>query len=140
MELKPELGKYLGITNDEGIEGTRYFAIYINLLKMFEEPWFKEFRSEKKYNIEWIKRFLDDLLRSEWRDAIADEWQKPEKRLSLRCAIIGALKDVGVIKGSYRAISMSINLKDEQIDTLAKYMGYGKNLPFFEWIDSYVKG
>lgn len=140
VELKPELGKYLGITNDEGIEGTRYFAIYINLLKMFEEPWFKEFRSDKKYNMEWIKRFLDDLLRSEWRDAIADEWQKPEKRLSLRCAIIGALKDVGVIKGSYRAISMSINLKDEQIDTLAKYMGYGKNLPFFEWIDSYVKG
>ena len=140
VELKPELGKYLGITNDEGIEGTKYYAIYINLLKMFEKPWFKEYRSDKKYNLQWIEQFLNDLLRSEWRDAIADDWQKPEKRLSLKCSIIGALKDVGIINGSYRAIAMSMNLKDEQIDTLAKYMGYGKNLPFFEWIDSYVKG
>jgi hypothetical protein len=74
VELKPELGKYLPNTSDESLEGTNYFAIYINLLKMFEEPWFKEFRSDKKYSLKWIEKFLDNLLRSEWRDEIADEW------------------------------------------------------------------
>ena len=28
---------------------------------MFEEPWFKEFRSDKKYSLKWIEKFLDNL-------------------------------------------------------------------------------
>ena len=48
VELKPELGKYLGMTSDESIEGTRYFAIYINMVEMFRRDWFEKYRSSKK--------------------------------------------------------------------------------------------
>lgn len=138
--LKPELGKYLGITNDEGIEGSRYFAIYINLLKMFEKPWFKEYRSDKKYNLEWIKQFLDDLLRSEWRDAIADDWYKPGKIMLIKGNIIGCLKEAGLLNGSDLSIASAV-VKDEDIDdkSFAVYLGRGKKKPFCEWICNYVK-
>ncbi|MBR4730380.1 MAG: hypothetical protein IK075_09020 [Prevotella sp.] len=137
--LRPELGKYLGISNDEGIEGSRYFAIYINLLKMFEKPWFKEFRSDKKYNLEWIERFLNDLLRSEWRDAIADEWQKPGKVLSVQGNIIGCLIKADVINGSDLSVASAIiNGTDRENKTFATYMGRGKREPYCDWICKYI--
>ena len=135
---KPELGKYLGITNDEGIEGTKYFGIYINLLKMFEEPWFKEFRSDKKYNVQWIDQFLDDLLRSEWRDEIADEWKT--KSLFVKGCVIGCIKEAGIISGSDLSIASEI-VKSEDFDdkSFAVYIGRGKKKTYCEWFCNYVK-
>jgi hypothetical protein len=137
--LKPELGKYMGISNDEGIEGSRYFAIYINLLKMFEKPWFKEYRSDKKYNLKWINQFFDDLLRSEWRDEIADEWYKPDKVLSVQGHIIGCLIKAGVINGSDLSVASAIiKGTDRENKTFATYMGRGKRESYCNWICKYT--
>lgn len=136
---KPELGKYLGITNDEGIESSRYFAIYINLMKMFEKPWFKEYRSDKKYNLKWINQFFDDLLRSEWRDEIADEWYKPDKVLSVQGHIIGCLIKAGVINGSDLSVASAIiKGTDRENKTFATYMGRGKRESYCNWICKYT--
>ena len=145
VRLKPELGKYLGITNDEGIEGTKYYAIYINLLKMFEEPWFKEFRSDKKYNLKWIEQFLNNLLRSEWRDEIADEWYKPDKKKTVLGYIIGCLITAGVLVGSDSAIASTvvnyIKFDDKVIvgKTIAINFGKGRKKGYCDWICDYVK-
>ena len=138
VRLNPELGKYLGITNDEGIEGTKYFGIYINLLKMFEEPWFKEFRSDKKYTLKWIEQFLHDLLKSEWRDKIADEWKN--KSLFIKGCIIGCMKEAGIISGSDLSIASEI-VKSEDFDdkSFAVYIGRGKKKAYCEWVCNYVK-
>ena len=138
VRLKPELGKYLGITNDEGIEGSRYFSIYINLLKMFEKPWFKEYRSDKKYNLQWIDQFLNDLLRSEWRNEIADEWKN--KPLFVKGCIIGCMKEAGIISSSDLSIASEI-VKDEDFDdkSFAVYIGRGKKKTYCEWFCNYVK-
>ena len=139
VELKPELGKYLPNTSDESLEGTNYFAIYINLLKMFEEPWFKEFRSDKKYSLKWIEQFLNDLLKSEWRDKIADDWYKPDKAPSVQGNIIGCLKKAGVINGSNTGIASAI-IKGtyRENKTFATYMGRGKEEPYCDWICKYI--
>ena len=145
VRLNPELGKYLGLSSDEGIEGTRYFGIYINLLKMFEEPWFKEFRSDKKYSLKWIEQFLDDLLRSEWRDEIADEWYKPDKKKTVLGYVIGCLKSAGVLKGSDSAIASAvvkyIKFDDKELDgkAFATYIGKGRKTGYCDWICKYVK-
>jgi hypothetical protein len=145
VRLNPELGKYLGLSNDEGVEGTKYFGIYINLLKMFEEPWFKEFRSDKKYSLKWIDQFLNDLLRSEWRDEIADEWYKPDKKKTVLGYVIGCLKSAGVLKGSDSAIAFAvvkyIKFDDKEIDgkAFATYFGKGRKEGYFDWICEYVK-
>lgn len=136
--MKPELGEYLPVADDEGIEGSRYFAIYINLLKMFEKPWFKEFRSDKNYNLQWIEQFLNDLLRSEWRDEIADEWKN--KNLFVKGCIIGCMKEAGLISGSDLSIASAIINGDEKDNkTFAIYMGKGKKRGFCNWIREYVR-
>ena len=56
----------------------------------------------------------------------------------LQCMIIGALKDAGVIKGSYSAIAKLLDIDGENPATLAKYIGMGKKQPFAEWINNYV--
>ena len=138
VELKPELGKYLPNTSDESLEGTNYFAIYINLLKMFEEPWFKEFRSDKKYSLKWIEQFLNDLLKSEWRDEIADEWKN--KSLFVKGCIIGCMKEAGIISGSDLSIATAIINGDEKDNkTFAIYMGKGKKRSFCKWICEYLR-
>ena len=138
VELKPELGKYLPNTSDESLEGTNCFAIYINLLKMFEEPWFKEFRSDKKYSLKWIEQFLNDLMRSEWRDEIADEWKN--KSLFIKGCIIGCMKEAGIINGSDLSIASEI-VKSEDFDdkSFAVYIGRGKKKVYCEWVCNYVK-
>jgi hypothetical protein len=140
VELKPELGKYLGISGDESIEGTKYFAIYINMVKMFERDWFERFSSGNQYNLKWIKRFMNDLLRSEWRDDIADDWYKPDKVLSVKGNIIGCLKKAGLLNGSDLSIASAIINGDERDHkTFAIYMGKGKKMPYCDWICDYVR-
>lgn len=135
---KPELEKYLVGTNDEGVEGTRYFAVYIHLLKIFEQPWFNEFRSDKRYTLKWVEEFLDDLLRSEWRDEIADEWRN--KSLIMKGCIIGCMKEAGIINGSDLSIASAIINGDEKDNkTFAIYMGKGKKKGFCTWICDYVR-
>lgn len=145
VELKPELGKYLPNTSDESLEGTNYFAIYINLLKMFEEPWFKEFRSDKKYSLKWIEQFLNDLMRSEWRDEIADEWYKPDMKKSVLGYIIGCLITAGVLEGSDSAIGSAVvrHIKFDEKAIMGKTMainfGKGRKKGYCDWICDYVK-
>lgn len=145
VRLNPELGKYLGLSNEEGIEGTKYFGIYINLLKMFEESWYKEFRSDKKYSLKWIEQFLNDLMRSEWRDKIANDWYKPDKKKTVLGYIIGCLISAGVLEGSDSAIATAvvkhINFDNKAIvgKTIAINFGKGRKKGYCEWICDYVK-
>ena len=62
-----------------------------------------------------------------------------EKRLTLKCMVVGVLKDVGVLKGSYNQIAKLMDMNEENPATLAKYMGLGKKQAFAEWIEGYVK-
>ena len=139
VEKKRELGKFLGLTSDESLEGTRYFAFARSMETLLHQEWFVDLRTDKKYDLTWIKQFLNDLMHSQWRDVIIEEWEEADKRLMLKYAIVGSLKDAGVIGGSYRSIVKNMNLEEGEIDTLAKYLGYGKKLPYYDWICSYVK-
>ena len=120
-------------------------GIYINLLKMFEESWYKEFRSDKKYSLKWIEQFLNDLMRSEWRDKIANDWYKPDKKKTVLGYIIGCLISAGVLEGSDSAIATAvvkhINFDNKAIvgKTIAINFGKGRKKGYCEWICDYVK-
>ena len=54
--------------------------------------------------------------------------------------IIGAIKDAGVLNATYQTIAERMDMGSElPYSTLAQYMGYGKDQPFFDWICEYVK-
>ena len=60
------------------------------------------------------------------------------KRLQVKFAFIGALKDVGVLNCSYNALASNFTVTGIDSATLAKYMGYGKKKNYFEWLKQYV--
>ena len=118
-----------------------YFAPAKNLKVLLTEEWFGMLTAdEKRFTTKWLHGFVDALMASEWRDQIASGWTVADKRLGLKCMIIGLLKDAGVIRGSYNSIAKLLDMDNENPATLAKYMGMGKKQPYAEWIADYVKG
>jgi len=123
------------IQQDEPIE-LNYFAPTKNLKRLLTQEWFRVLSTDdKKYNEEWVEAFVDALMASPWREHIAREWAVKDRRLTLKCMIIGVLKDVGVLKGSYKFVARQLEMDDENPATLAKYMGMGKKQPFASWIE-----
>ena len=85
-----------------------------------------------------MEQFLDNLLRSEYRDEIADEWKN--KSLFVKGCIIGCMKEAGIISGSDLSIATAIINGDEKDNkTFAIYMGKGKKRSFCKWICEYLR-
>ena len=102
----------------------------------------------KKYNAEWLDNYMTALMNSKHKDAIVAEWGDDTTRKQVYCAILGALKDKGVYKGSYEAMARMIydgdsdeTEKDKKRNerTLAKYIGDGKHHIIGEWTATYEK-
>ena len=102
----------------------------------------------KKYNAEWLDNYMTALMNSKHKDAIVAEWGDDTTRKQVYCAILGALKDKGVYKGSYEAMARMIYEGDsDEIEkdkkrnerTLAKYIGDGKHHIIGEWTATYEK-
>lgn len=107
----------------------------------------------KKYNAEWLDSYMTALMDSKHKDEIATEWADDTTRKQVYCAILGALKDKGVYKGSYAALSKMIydgNPKEEtdeekkkqmvtDLRTLEKYIGNGKKHIIGKWTATYEK-
>ena len=135
VKMKPELAQYL-TTN----ESPNVFGIVNSLTRLMQQDWFNDYRTDKQYNAAWIEKFLGNLMRSEWGHVILLEWENARKRPKLKCKIIGAIKDAGILKSDYQTIAEKMDMGNNlPAETHANYMGYGKAQPYFEWICDYVK-
>ncbi len=116
-----------------------YFAPTKNLKVLLSEEWFGVLTTdEQRYGQQWREQFVDALMKSPWGEQIARDWAVGVKRLTLKCMLIGCLKDAGVLKGSYNQIAKLVDMDGENPATLAKYMGMGKKQSFAAWIDEKV--
>lgn len=121
-------------------EPLNFFAPSKHLKVLLADEWFSLLTTnEGRYNQEWTDGFVEALMHSEWGEQIARDWTVKEKRLTLKCMIVGVLKDAGVLKGSYNQIAKLLDLDGENPATLAKYLGMGKKQGYTEWITEYVK-
>lgn len=135
VKLKPELAHYLNKR-----EETNTFGIVNSLTRLIQQPWFKEFRTDPKYDDAWIEKFVSALLASEHRQTLLDIWQVAKKRQNLKSNIIGCLKMAGVIDGSDLGIATALlNGTKKENTNFANYMGRGKKMVFCDWICDYVK-
>lgn len=117
-----------------------YFAPKKALQSMLNDAWFDSVSVDKrKYNMKWRQSLVEHLMRSNYAKDIATEWAKEGKRLQVRCAFVGALKDVGVLAGSYNSIALKLGVNDIDAASVAKYMGYGKKKSYYEWLKLYVR-
>ena len=135
VKLKPELAKYLN-----KVEDANTFGIVNSLTRLMQQAWFKEFRTDKKYDAAWIEKFVSDLLASEYQQELLTIWQVAKKRQNLKSYIIGCLNKAGVIKGSNLGIATALlNGSIKENTNFANYMGRGKKMVFCDWICNYVK-
>ena len=120
-------------------EEPNYFQTGRFLKRILNEDWFDELRTHQRYTHKWREAMVDALLESEWKDTVAEAWEDKGKRETLKCYIVGALKDAGVIKGKYDAIAKRMGY-EEDYRTYSRYLGRGKQQPYYDWIYDYVNG
>lgn len=124
--------------------GLNYFAPKRNLQDLLAMEWFDKVSTDKKrFTVEWRNQLIEDLMKSEYRDKIAEAWSKKDMRLQVKGRIMGALSAAGALKKSALAIARiyygtgANNTKE--VKTLAKYMGDSRKEYYTDWIVDYVK-
>ena len=124
--------------------GVNYFAPKKNLQVLLCLEWFdKVSKDKKKYSVAWRERLIEDLMRSEYRDEIAESWSKADQRLQTKGHVMGALMAAGVFSKKALAIARIYYGTGEEntkeVKTLAKYMGDSRKEYYADWIVEYVK-
>ena len=123
-------------------EELNFFAPTNSLQLLLKQSWFAEARSDEKYTDEWTDAFVEALMGSEYGEGIAREWNnggRLDRCTQIKGYLLGLLKDAGVLKGSYDAIASKVNLMDKP-RTFSRYMSNGKQQPYAQWVEGYVKG
>jgi hypothetical protein len=140
VELKPELSKYLMNENNslQSLENTKYFAPYFHIKEMLKGEWFKNLRTDARYNDIWADAFAEALMRSEYGNQIADAWK--EKANQVKGYVIGCLKEAGVIKSSISNDSIAkVAGIMEKSRTFGKYIGKeSQEQPYANWIKKHA--
>ena len=70
VNLDSELAQYLKKDNE-----TNTFGIVNSLTRLMQQDWFKEYRTDKKYDNGWIEKFVSELLASNHRLELLNIWQ-----------------------------------------------------------------
>lgn len=118
-----------------------YTAPKQTLQEVMRQKWIDGLLTDKStYHVGWRTTMVEELMKSDHGRQIAENWAVRERRAMMKCWLVGALKDVQVLSGSYNKVAKLIDVgKDLPAASLAKYMGEGKKQPFFEWLKDYVK-
>lgn len=127
------------VSTDE-LKSQNIFALKKNLKELLSGAWFAEASSNGKYDSQWTDSFVDGLIASEYGEEIARLWYddgKHGKCNYIRGYIVGLLKDVGVLSGTY--VELVKKLKKTTGHEIARdYLGKGKKQPYAEWVKEYV--
>lgn len=117
-----------------------FFAPKKNLQELLKGKWFAEVRTDEKYNSTWTDNFIEALMASDYGEGIARDWavtRAKGKKNQLKGYVVGLLKDLGVLKGSYDCIAGKIAIMDNS-RTFSNYMSRGKEQPYADWVKEYV--
>ena len=93
-------------------------------------------------NNNYLENFVDALMESKHKDWIAETWSKQASRDKLKCQLLGALMNAGVLTGTGAQIArFYAGKKDGDAGNYGDYVNEGKNYKkckFSEWVYDYV--
>lgn len=122
-----------------------YDAVIINMNNKYFKACEKLLLED--YNLNWLDNYVRALMNGEYKDEIAIDWAKDDKRMKVACFILGALVDGGVLDGNYMDIAKVIfegkekgDKKEKKLRTLANYIGQGKKQTLGKWTQAYIEG
>ena len=107
---------------------------------MLKQEWFKELRTDKKYDESWTDDFVEALMETEWKEEIAQDWAVKGKRNKvnqIKGYILGLLTDNGVLEGSYDSIASQAGITKNP-RTFSRYMSEGKNQTYADFVRDYI--
>lgn len=117
-----------------------YFQPTRHLKDLLKQDWFKQLRSNKRYDEAWTDAFVEALMASKWKDDIAREWAvkgKREKKNQIKAYVVGLLVKEGVLKGSYNKVAQQMDILDNS-RTFSRYMSKCTGQPYADWITDYI--
>ena len=89
------------------------------------------------YDLEWLNKYISDLMNSKLRDHIAKEWADKKRHNIIIGNIFGVLVLCKVIEGSNRSIGKLLDNKRGA--TIAKYMGKQEGSDLAMWTREYIE-
>jgi uncharacterized protein with GYD domain len=118
-----------------------YFAIVKEMMDLFKMKWFKEVRTDQKYDEDWIESLLNRFFESDEGKEFVKLWKYERKRTKLKAAFIGSLRAARVIEDSCANLGRNIMKADWRTNkNFATYMSEWADYPFSTWIIDEVKG
>ena len=136
LDLKLRLIRQAMVKTDD-----HYFAIVKEMMDLFKMKWFKEVRTDQKYDEDWFESFLNRFLDSDEGRAFVKLWKYERKRFKLKAVFIGCLKAAGVIEDSNANLGRNIMRADKNTNKkFGTYMSEWADYPFSTWIIDDVKG
>lgn len=119
-------------------EENNTFPIKKRLKDLLTGEWFDEFSIEtEKYTADWRENMIDDLMNTNYEDDIVKMWK--EKKINLvKCSIVGALLEVGVLKGRKKELAQKLDIPISD-KSKSDYIGNKKIAPYIEWLRGYVE-
>ncbi|MCR5038284.1 MAG: hypothetical protein K6A94_02965 [Bacteroidales bacterium] len=121
-------------------EEPNYFQPTRHLKDLLKQDWFKELRSNDKYDEAWTDAFVEALMETEWKTVIAKDWAikgKREKKNQIKGYVVGLLAKEKVLKGSYDSIAVQAGVTDAP-RTFSRYMSEGSRQPYADWVKDYI--
>lgn len=130
----------IAVKTENAEKKLNYYAPQAMITELLSKRWFDEVCTKKSsFTPKWREDMMVALMKSEYGKDIATEWADPNKRIQVKCKLVGALKDAGVIKGSYNSLAPRLDIDEIESASLAKYMGEGKKQSYFEWLKEYTQ-
>jgi hypothetical protein len=131
------IGKKPAITHDRNINlfaPRKQLQMFLN-----EGDWFDNFSSDPQtYTKQWRNKMIEDLMNTNYGAFFANQWGS--RHNMYKCGLVGALKDVSVIK-SRKKTEIGKKLKDFlnlNINTIADYMAEDRLKPYVNWLKDYI--
>jgi len=136
LDLKLRLIRQAMVKTDD-----HYFAIVKEMMDLFKMKWFKEVRTDQKYDEDWFESFLNRFLASDAGKAFVKLWKHERKRQKLKAVLIGCLRAAGVIEDSYANLGRTIMKADWRTNkNFSTYMSEWADYPFSTWVLDELKG
>ena len=110
---------------------------------LLKGEWFdKNCADKEKYNTKWREKFVDELFKSEYAQAIIDHWD--DRNLVDMFGIIGTMQQCGVFRVDVSSLALAksilnyhpIQKKDK---SLSKYMRDSQKLKYHDWVTEYIE-
>lgn len=121
----------------------------VGLKQLLSGEWFSRLCNNADFDDDWCELFVDELLKSEHGQTIADEWK--DRSQLMMALVVASLKDAGIFKKVLASSNLSVATEiltpyypdpkelKKKAKTFSSYMGKVKTCNFHDFVINYVK-